>query len=87
MLPFGVVFEIPLLIYFLTKFDLVTPEQLIKYRRYVILLIVIIAGVFSPPDVISQALLAMPMYILFEISILISKRVYRRKVKKALEVK
>lgn len=87
LLPFGVVFEIPLLIYFLTKFDLVTPIQLVQYRRYVILLIVIIAGVFSPPDVISQALLAMPMYVLFEISILISKRVYKKKLKKALDVK
>lgn len=74
LIPFGIVFEIPLLIYFLTKFDLVTPETLVKYRRYMILLIVVIAGVFSPPDVVSQALLALPMYILFEISILISPK-------------
>ena len=49
-----------------------------------ILLIVVIAGVFSPPDVVSQALLALPMYILFEISILISRRVYKKKLKKAM---
>lgn len=83
LIPFGIVFEIPLLIYFLTKFDLVTPESLVKYRRYMILLIVVIAGVFSPPDVVSQALLALPMYILFEISIMISRRVYKKKLKKA----
>lgn len=84
LIPFGIVFEIPLLIYFLTIFDLVTPETLVKYRRYMILLIVVIAGVFSPPDVVSQALLALPMYILFEISILISRRVYKKKLKKAM---
>lgn len=83
LIPFGIVFEIPLLIYFLTKFNLVTPESLVKYRRYMILLIVVIAGVFSPPDVVSQALLALPMYILFEISIMISRRVYKKMQKKS----
>ena len=77
-------FEIPLLIYFLTKFDLVTPESLVKYRRHIILVIVIAAGVFSPPDVVSQALLALPMYVLYEISIVISRRVYKKKLKKAM---
>ena len=84
LIPFGIVFEIPLLIYFLTKFDLVTPESLVKYRRHIILVIVIAAGVFSPPDVVSQALLALPMYVLYEISIVISRRVYKKKLKKAL---
>lgn len=84
LIPFGIVFEIPLLIYFLTKFDLVTPESLVKYRRHIILVIVIAAGVFSPPDVVSQALLALPMYVLYEISIVISRRVYKKKLKKAM---
>lgn len=82
LIPFGVVFEIPLLIYLLTKLELVTPEQLVKYRRYVILIIVIVAGVFSPPDVVSQILLALPMYVLYEISIHISKKVYKSVLKK-----
>mgnify|MGYP004511918305 FL=1 len=84
LIPFGIVFEIPLLIYFLTKFDLVTPESLVKYRRHIILAIVIAAGVFSPPDVVSQALLALPMYVLYEISIVNSRRVYKKKLKKAM---
>ena len=84
LIPFGIVFEIPLLIYFLTKFDLVAPESLVKYRRHIILVIVIAAGVFSPPDVVSQALLALPMYVLYEISIVISRRVYKKKLKKAM---
>ena len=82
LIPFGIVFEIPLLVFFLTKLGLVTPETLVKYRRWVILLIVVAAGVFSPPDVISQVLLAVPMYVLFEISILISRRVFRARMKK-----
>lgn len=82
LIPFGIVFEIPLLVYFLTRFGLVTPDTMKKYRRWVILLIVIAAGVFSPPDVVSQALLALPMYILFEISIVISRRVYQSRMKK-----
>lgn len=85
LLPFGIVFEIPILMYFLTKLELVTPNQLIKYRRYMILIIVIVAGIFSPPDVISQLLLALPMYVLYEISIFISKRVYRKVQKKKAE--
>ena len=82
LIPFGIVFEIPLAIYFLTSFGIVTPEALVKYRRWVILLIVVAAGVFSPPDVVSQLLLALPMYVLFEISIVLSRRVYRRRMKK-----
>lgn len=82
LIPFGIVFEIPLLIYFLTRFGLVTPETLSKYRRWVILLIVVAAGVFSPPDVVSQVLLAVPMYVLFEISIVISRKVYKMRQKR-----
>lgn len=82
LIPFGIVFEIPLLVYFLTRFGLVTPEMMVKYRRWVILLVVVAAGVFSPPDVVSQGLLALPMYVLFEISIVISRQVYRVRMKK-----
>lgn len=78
IIPFGIVFEIPLLIFFLTKLELVTPESLKKYRRYIIVIIVIIAGVFSPPDVVSQVMLALPMYVLYELSILVSKWVYSK---------
>ncbi|MEE0435002.1 MAG: twin-arginine translocase subunit TatC [Peptococcaceae bacterium] len=82
LIPFGIVFEIPLLVYFLTRFGLVTPESLVKYRRWVILLIVVAAGIFSPPDVVSQVLLAVPMYVLFELSIVIARRVYRARLKR-----
>lgn len=86
LIPFGIVFEIPLAIFFLTRFGLVTPDALVKYRRWVIVLIVVAAGVFSPPDVVSQMLLALPMYVLYELSILISRRVYRARMKKLAQL-
>lgn len=82
LIPFGVVFEIPLMVYFLTFTGLVTPQLLTKYRRYVIVIIVIAAGIFSPPDVLSQLLLAAPMYVLYEISVILSKWVARCQQKK-----
>lgn len=79
MLPFGAIFEIPLFVYFLTKMGLVTPEKLVKARKYIILAVLIIAAILTPPDVISQLLLGIPMYFLFEVSIILSKIIYRRK--------
>lgn len=88
MLPFGGVFEIPLFVYFLTKMGLITPEKLVKARKYIIIVVLVIASILTPPDVISQLLLGIPMYILFEASIILSKIIYRRKMasdKKRLE--
>lgn len=81
MLPFGLVFEIPLFVYFLTKIGMVTPDKLAKSRKYIIVAVLIIGAILTPPDVISQVLLAVPMYLLFEVSIILSKIVYRRKCK------
>ena len=72
LLPFGVVFEIPVAAYILTKAGLLTPQKLRQNRRYVILVVFILAALLTPPDVISQVLLALPMLFLYEISIFIS---------------
>lgn len=72
LLPFGAIFEIPVLVLLLTKMKLITPAQLRKKRRYIILAIFILAAILTPPDVISQVLLALPMLLLYEISILVS---------------
>lgn len=88
MLPFGGVFEIPLFVYFFTKMGLVTPEKLVKARKYIIVIVLILAAILTPPDVISQLLLGIPMYFLFEVSIILSKIIYKRKLaldKKRLE--
>jgi sec-independent protein translocase protein TatC len=74
----GIVFELPAVIYFLTKVGLVTPDFLKKYRKHAIIVILIVAGIITPsPDVFSQVLVAFPLYFLFEVSIMVSKRVFR----------
>jgi len=73
----GIVFELPIFILFLSKINLVTPEFLKKYRRHAIILILIFAAIITPPDVFSQILVSIPMMILYEVSILISKKVQK----------
>ncbi len=80
ILVFGVVFELPLLSFFLTKLGLVTPKLLRTKRRYGIVAIFIAAAVLTPTtDVISQLLLAVPLMILYEISIWVSKAALPKK--------
>ena len=73
LLSFGIVFELPILVALLTKFNLISASTLRKYRKYLIVVIFIIASFLSPPDLISQLLLAAPLLVLFEISVLISE--------------
>jgi sec-independent protein translocase protein TatC len=70
---FGVVFEFPVLAFFLTKAGIVTPEFLKKNRTYGMFLIFVIAAVITPPDVISQVMLAIPLLLLYEVGILVSR--------------
>jgi sec-independent protein translocase protein TatC len=74
----GVVFELPILIYFLTKIGVITPEFLKKNRRYMYVVILIVAAIITPPDVFSQTMVAIPLAILYELSIVVSKREYRK---------
>ncbi|MDD5439949.1 MAG: twin-arginine translocase subunit TatC [Candidatus Omnitrophica bacterium] len=76
-LAFGITFELPLAILFLTKLGLVTPRFLAKKRRYAILVIFIVSAILTPPDVMSQFLMAGPLVVLYELSILLSRFVYR----------
>ena len=61
--------------FLLVKIGLFTPEFLIKYRKHAIVIILILAAVITPPDVISQVIVTIPIYLLFEISVLVAKRV------------
>jgi len=79
LLPFGFVFEMPVVVFILTKSGLITPAQLRSARRYVVVGIFIIAAVLTPPDVISQVLLALPMLFLYEISIVVSTLIFKLK--------
>lgn len=74
----GFIFELPIIIYFLTKMGLVTPEFLKEYRKYALVLVLILAAVITPPDIISQVIVAIPMVILYEVSIKISKFIIRK---------
>lgn len=74
-LPTGIVFQLPVVVYFLSKVGLITPEFMKKYRRHAIVVILIMSAVITPPDVVTQFLIGIPVYFLYEISISISKRV------------
>ena len=77
----GLFFELPIIIYFLTKLGLVTPQFLRKYWKYAVVIILIIAAIVTPPDVVSQLIVAIPMLLIYEASILISIIVYKNKQK------
>jgi sec-independent protein translocase protein TatC len=75
ILAAGLVFEFPVLMYFLAKVGVVTPAFLVKNRKYAVLAAFVIAAILTPPDVFSQVLLAVPLLLLFEVSIFVAKRV------------
>jgi sec-independent protein translocase protein TatC len=80
----GVVFELPVVIYFLSKIGIVTPSFLRTYRRHAMVIILIIAALITPsPDISSQILVAIPLFILYEIGIGVSAMVLRNKEKEA----
>jgi sec-independent protein translocase protein TatC len=77
----GLVFELPIIAFFLTKIGIVSPAFMRKYRRHSIVVIFIVAAIITPPDVFSQALVAIPLLLLYEVSIFISARVMKSKEK------
>lgn len=80
MVAFGISFELPVITFLLAKFGLVTDQSLIRFFRFAIVLIFIFAAIITPPDVLSQILMAVPMTILYGISILVARSVNPEKV-------
>ena len=80
----GLLFELPIIIFFLTKIGLVTPEFLRKYRKYTLVIVLIVAAIITPPDVLSQIIVTIPIMILYEASILISLLVVRSQEREKL---
>ena len=78
LLAFGVVFELPLILMFLTKIGITTPAFLVQKRRYAIVIILIVSALVTPPDFITQLIMAVPLVILYEIGIVVSKLTYRK---------
>lgn len=79
LLSFGLVFEMPIIIVMLTKLRLISPALLTQNRKIVVIVIFILATILTPPDVISQVLLALPMLLLFELSIVFSKIIVKKR--------
>jgi len=75
----GIVFELPILIYFLTKVGVVTPTFLKKNRKYMFVIVLVLSAIITPPDVFSQILVCIPLIGLYELSIKISEKVYRQR--------
>jgi len=78
----GLIFELPIVMYFLTKMGLITPDFLKKYRKHALVVVLILAAIITPPDIISQIIVGIPIMILYEVSILISKIVIKNELKK-----
>ncbi|WP_405226445.1 twin-arginine translocase subunit TatC [Dokdonia sp. Asnod1-B02] len=78
VLASGLIFELPIIMYFLTKIGLVTPEFLKKNRKYALVIVLILAAIITPPDISTQVIVAVPIIILYEVSIFISRGVIRR---------
>ena len=73
----GLFFLLPVVTYLLTKIGLLSPEFLIKYRKHAIVGILILSAIITPPDIISQVIVSIPIFILYEIGIFIAKRVVK----------
>lgn len=79
ILGFGIVFELPLVLMFLTKIGIVTPDFLARKRRHAVVLILIFSAIFTPPDAVSQMIMAVPLMVLYEIGIAACRLIYRRR--------
>jgi sec-independent protein translocase protein TatC len=75
----ALVFELPMVVYFLAKAGLVGPQVMRHYRKHAILIILIVSAVITPPDVLSQIMLSIPFFILYEVSILIASRIEKKR--------
>lgn len=82
----GIVFELPMIVLILSKIGILTPQFMRSTRRYAIILILLLAAIITPtPDIMTMLTVSMPMFLLYELSILISARVYRNLQKKEAE--
>ena len=79
ILGMGALFELPVLVFFLTKFGLLTPKFMRTYRRHAIVILLVLAAIITPPDVLDQLLVFVPLYLLYEISIVISAKAKRER--------
>ncbi|MFG3614172.1 twin-arginine translocase subunit TatC [Rummeliibacillus stabekisii] len=84
-LPFGIVFELPMVVLFLTRLGIITPHMLSKFRKYAYFILMVIGDIITPTDVMSLFIVSIPLCILYEISIIISRFGYRKYLKSESE--
>jgi sec-independent protein translocase protein TatC len=85
VIPFALFFEIPIVVMFLTHLGIMTPDFMRRTRKYAYLILVIIGALVTPPDFVLQLVAAVPLILLYEISIYLSGIIYRKKLKKHRE--
>ena len=78
-LVMGLVFQLPVIAFFLGKLEVVSSEQLRQYRKYAFLVIMVVAAIITPPDLMTLILVTIPLYLLYEVSILVLRRMERKK--------
>jgi sec-independent protein translocase protein TatC len=79
LLAFGLVFELPVVAFFMTKIGLINPESMKRFRKFAILCSFIVSAILTPPDVATQIMMALPLIVLYEVSIIISRGAHRKK--------
>lgn len=85
IIPLAIVFEMPIVVMFLTKIRLLNPKRLHKFRRYAYMLLVILSTLITPPDAISAILVALPLIVLYEFSVFMSRFIYHKQLAKDAE--
>lgn len=80
-LPAGLIFELPIVVYLFSKLGIIGPDFLRTYRKHAFIIILMLSAMITPPDIVTQFLISIPLYILYEVSIRISKRVVAQREK------
>ncbi len=83
--PAGLIFELPVVVYFFSRIGLLTPDFMRKYRRHAIIVTLLLSAMLTPPDVVTQFLIGIPLFILYEVSIVIAQRVVADEERKERE--
>jgi sec-independent protein translocase protein TatC len=86
ILPFALLFELPIVVMFLTRLRILTPIRLRKVRGYAYIVLIIVASMISPPDLISHPSVFIPLIILYELSVMLSRIVYHKQLKEDREL-
>ena len=78
ILPFGILFQLPVVAMFVSRIGLVSPQMMVKFRKYAYFVLIVISVLLAPPDFISNVIIAIPLFVLYEISIIIARVGYRK---------